>query len=133
MTPTATVLIVDDNLDIAEASEMLLTSAGYAVRTASNGKEGLASLSDGRLPNCVLLDVDMPGLSGPEMAHQMLLHDAGEESIPIVLVSARHDVPEIAARMGTPYFLTKGSAGYTDALLAILARALREHCAPASA
>ena len=41
------------------------------------------------------------------MAHKMLLHDAGEEDIPIILVSGNHELPEIAKRMGTPYFLAK--------------------------
>jgi len=129
----ATVLVVDDDLDIAEACEELLASAGYGVRIAHGGRDALASLSEGTLPDCVLLDVDMPGVSGPEMAHQMLLHDAGEECIPILLVSGRIDLPDIAARVGTPYFLAKASAGYADALLAILARAVRERRAPGNA
>jgi hypothetical protein len=63
----------------------------------------------------------------------MLLHDAGEEMIPIVLVSGRDDLAAIAARMGTPYFLKKASADYGEVLLKILARALSEKRAPASA
>jgi hypothetical protein len=47
-------------------------------------------------------------------------------------VSARNDLSEVAARMGTPYFLAKGSRDYGNALLTTIARALRERRAPAS-
>jgi FixJ family two-component response regulator len=80
-----------------------------------------------------LLDVDMPVLSGPGMAHQMLLHDAGEEGIPILLVSGRGDLSKVAEQMGTPYFLAKATPGYGQALFRILDQALRERRAPTSA
>jgi CheY-like chemotaxis protein len=129
----ANVLIVDDNLDTVELSADLLESAGHRIQRGYNGEEGLKSLDARPLPDCVLLDVDMPVLTGPEMAHRMLLHDAGEEKIPILLVSGRNDLPEVAARMGTPYFLRKASPDYGDALLKLLDRALQERRAPAAA
>jgi CheY-like chemotaxis protein len=129
----ANVLIVDDDSDTVEVSAQLLESCGHRVQTGYNGEEGLKSLGRGRLPDCVLLDVDMPVMNGPAMAHRMLLHDAGEEKIPIVLVSARDDLAEIATRMGTPYFLRKATADYGDVLLKVLDRALLERRPPASA
>ncbi len=128
----ANVLIVDDHLDIVELSIALLESAGHRVQAGHNGEEGMKSLDTGPLPDCVLLDVDMPLLSGPEMAHRMLLHDAGEERIPILLVSGRDDLPEIARRMGTPYFLAKATPDYGNTLLKVLDRALGERQAPTS-
>ena len=65
--------------------------------------------------------------------HRMLLHDAGEERIPIVLVSGRADLSDVAGRMGTPYFLAKATQDYGDALLKLLDRALSERHAPAAA
>jgi CheY-like chemotaxis protein len=129
----ARILIVDDSADAVEVTTKLLESAGHQVQKGYNGEEGLKSLDAGPLPDCVLLDVEMPVLSGPGMAHQMLLHDAGEERIPILLVSGRSDLSEVAARMKTPYFLRKATAGYGTALLAILDRALRERRPPAAA
>ena len=129
----ANVLIVDDNRDVADVLSVLLESVGHHVRVAHNGMEGLALLSAAPLPDCLLLDVEMPVLSGPGMAHQMLLHDAGEEKVPILLVSGRSDLPAVAALMGTPYFLKKNSVDYGKVLLEILARALREKLAPTSA
>ena len=129
----ATILIVDDDLDCLDLCRELLESAGHRIRTGHSGKEGLQSLATGPLPDCVLLDVDMPVQTGPEMAHQMLLNDAGEEKIPIVLVSARSDLATVAARMGTPYFLMKASTDYGRVLLETVARALAERRAPACA
>jgi len=129
----ANVLIVDDDYDMAELSKELLEAAGHRVRVGHCGKEGLACLREAPLPDCVVLDVDMPVINGPAMAHQMLLHDAGEEKIPIVLVSGRSDLPDLAARMGTPYFLVKACDGYEKILLATLGRAVSERRAPTSA
>jgi FixJ family two-component response regulator len=127
------VLIVDDDADTVEVTRDLLEASGYRVQTGCNGEEGLASLGAGKLPDCVIIDVDMPKLNGPRMAHQMLLHDAGEEKIPIVVVSGRGDLAEVAGRIGTPYFLAKASADYSDRLLEVLAQAVREKVAPTRA
>ena len=108
----ANILIVDDDSDSAELCSQLLQSAGHRTQTRANGEEGLEALATRELPDCVLLDVEMPVLNGPAMAHQMLLHDAGEERIPIALVSGRHDVSQIAARIGTPYFLRKATPDF---------------------
>ncbi len=129
----ANVLIVDDDLDNVSASRELLEWAGHRVRVGHNGEEGLASLCAAPLPDCVLLDLDMPVLNGQGMAHQMRLHDDGEEKIPILLVSGRSDLPAIAARMGTPYFIAKASPNYSEVLLALLDRVLTERLGPAPA
>jgi CheY-like chemotaxis protein len=129
----ANVLIVDDNPHAVQITAELLESAGHRIKTGYNGEDGLKSLGAGPLPDCVLLDVDMPVLSGPGMAHEMLLHDAGQERIPILLVSGRSDLSEVAGRMGTPYFLPKASPDYGTVLLEILDRALRERQPPGAA
>ena len=125
------ILVVDDDLDIAEILEHLLVSEGHAVQTARTGEEGLQALRAAPHPDVILLDVDMPVLGGIGMAHQMMLHDAGEERIPIILCSGRHDLSRLAATMGTPYLLAKPFE--PQRLLALLAAALRERVAPKSA
>lgn len=129
----ANILIVDDDVDNRALSIHLLESAGYTTRTAVDGADGLRALQPPPYPDCIILDVDMPVLTGPEMAHQMLLNDAGEECIPIILTSARDNVSELAARMGTPYFLLKGSTAYSATLLTLVAQALEERRPPTSA
>ncbi len=125
------ILIVDDDSDLADTLGAVLQKKGYAVKCTRSGEEGLRSLKTPPLPNVVILDVEMPVLDGPGVAHRMLLHDAGQEKIPIVLVSGHADLPQIAARMGTPYFLRK-PCGIPD-ILDVLNRALEGRLAPASA
>jgi two-component system response regulator MprA len=124
----ANILIVDDDLDIVDTFADILRSLGHTVRTATNGEEGLRVLRSAALPDVVLLDCDMPVMTGPEMAHQMLVHDLGEENIPVVLVSARPDLREIAGRLATRYFVAK--TGHIDDFLRVVNRALRERVAP---
>src|SRR5688572_4484014 len=94
----ANLLLVDDDGDLIETLAEVLRSVGHDVRTARDGEEGLQALHDAPLPDVVVLDVDMPVLSGPGMAHEMLLHDAGEEKIPVMLVSGSPDLAQIAGR-----------------------------------
>jgi DNA-binding NtrC family response regulator len=127
----AHVLLVDDDEDIVGIFAQLLRREGHDVSTASTGEDGLRALRAAPLPDLVVLDVDMPILGGPEMAHKMFLHDAGEEKVPILLMSGRENLPEIAGRMGTRYFLRKPAD--SAKFLEMLDRALREHGAPSSA
>jgi len=127
----STVLIVDDDSDIVECLSEVLLHGGHEVRSARTGEEGLIALRSKRLPDAIVLDVDMPVLGGPGMAHEMMLHDAGQEKIPIILSSGRSDLAALAAKMGTPYAI--GKPVDADSLLALVARALRERIAPTSA
>lgn len=128
----AKILVVDDDLDMTLTLGEILRQDGHQVRSANSGEDGLLTLNAGPLPDVVVLDVDMPpGMSGPAMAHQMLMHDAGQERIPVILMSGNSELPEIAARMGTPYFLFK--PGSLTAFLDLLDRARSELVAPASA
>ena len=124
-------LLVDDDNDVVELFAELLRGEGHEVRTASTGEEGLAALRAAPLPGLLVLDVDMPVLGGPGMAHKMMLHDAGEENVPILLMSGREDLPQIAREMGTKYFLRKPAD--IGQFLEMLGRALRERSAPTSA
>jgi DNA-binding response OmpR family regulator len=123
----ANLLIVDDDPDIAETLSEFLRDEGHRVRVAANGAEGLRLLNDG-YPDVVLLDVEMPVLDGPLMAHGMFLQDLGRERVPILFLSGVADLDHIAARIGTPYYLPKPFS--LDGLLRMLARALRERAAP---
>lgn len=81
-------LVVDDEPNIVELLQLILTSDGYEVRTAASGAEALAVL-DGFSPDVVLLDVMLPDTLGFELVPIMRATD-GE--MPIVFVTAR-DVP----------------------------------------
>jgi CheY-like chemotaxis protein len=123
----ADLLIVDDDGDVADVLGELLGGEGHSIRIAHDGLEGIGRLKEG-LPDAILLDVDMPRLTGPEMAYRLFLRDAGEEKIPIVLLSGKIDLPRVADAVGTPYFLCKP---YDWArLLALLDRVLVERTPP---
>jgi DNA-binding NtrC family response regulator len=100
------ILLVDDDVDGAELLSELLRARGYPVRWAANGVAGL-HLIDERFPQVVVSDVDMPVLDGPAMVYRLFVENLGRENIPLILVSGRSDLPQIADAVGTPYFVEK--------------------------
>lgn len=123
----ASVLIIDDDLDGAEALAEIMRAEGHDVRVGYNGQEGLWLVHE-RIPDLVLLDVEMPVLDGPGMAYQMFLQDMGLEGVPIVFLSGVPNLREVAAAAGTPYFL--GKPYRYDWIVALVERALAERIAP---
>jgi PAS domain S-box-containing protein len=65
------VLVIDDDPDVRGFVVAALKEEGYRVREASNGRDGLASVEQ-EIPDLVVLDFIMPGLSGAEVARQIL-------------------------------------------------------------
>src|SRR5206468_3815532 len=82
-----TVLVVDDDPDVARFVEVNLRSAGYDVTVANDGEEGLARAIALR-PDLVLLDVMMPKLDGFEVA-QRLRRDPRTSSCSIIMLTAK--------------------------------------------
>jgi CheY-like chemotaxis protein len=64
------ILIIDDDTAVRESIERMLRSAGYTVRAAASGEEGL-SLAKGGAFDVILSDMRMPGLSGLEVLRQL--------------------------------------------------------------
>jgi two-component system alkaline phosphatase synthesis response regulator PhoP len=85
MSPT--ILIVDDCTDIVRIIARYLESASYHTVTATNGLEARRVL-ERMTPDCIILDLMMPGMSGAELLHG-LRSDPATAGIPVVLVSAR--------------------------------------------
>src|ERR1039458_6514114 len=83
-TSRGNILVVDDELDIREGLELLLTSEGYAVDLAQNGTEGLHRMEN-RGYDLVLLDLMMPDLSGMEVLQEVRKRD---RETPIFLITA---------------------------------------------
>jgi DNA-binding NtrC family response regulator len=123
----ANLLIVDDDLDSADALAMIMESQGHVVRVAYNGAEGL-EMAGVQSPDLVLLDVEMPRMDGPQMALAMLVHDLGLESIPVILLSGVVDLEKTATQVGTPYFL--GKPYRLTQIVGLVRRALSERIAP---
>lgn len=77
------VLVVDDNVDTARISALLLKQVGHEVRTAHDGLTALEAAFDYR-PDVVLLDIGLPGLDGFEVAKRLRQQSVFEN---IVLVA----------------------------------------------
>ncbi len=81
-----TILVADDEFDLARTLEAILEGEGYRVETCGNGRQVLECLK-GHAADLVLLDVMMPAMSGLEVLRAM--RAAPElDSVPVVLMSA---------------------------------------------
>jgi DNA-binding response OmpR family regulator len=122
------VLVGDDEPAIREALERALRLEGFAVRTAADGAEALASLA-AEPPAAIVLDVVLPDLDGREVAAR--LRAAGDQ-VPICILSARDEVADRVAGLqaGADDYLVKPFA--VEELVARL-HALLRRGAPASA
>src|SRR5947208_15800006 len=78
------VLVIDDEEEIRESIEMLLTSEGLTVDTASNGEEGLKKIEE-NLYDAVLLDLMLPGKSGMEIHKDIKRIDP---TLPVIIITA---------------------------------------------
>ncbi len=79
------ILVVDDNTAFVELCMIILESAGYEVQGAYSGAQALSMLQQ-ELPDLVLLDVMMPGMSGFEVCRQARAEHDG--SLQIVMYTA---------------------------------------------
>jgi class 3 adenylate cyclase len=80
------ILVVDDTPHNVKLLADLLQLKGYAVRTAANGEQALARIAE-EVPDLVLLDIMMPGLSGYEVCRRIRM-DAQTALLPVVLVTS---------------------------------------------
>ena len=120
----ALVHIVDDDVQFRVAVARLLRNSGYEVAEYKSAGQFLSSLPDGTAASCILLDVRMPGLSGPEL--QDRLAERGS-ALPVIFLTGHGDIPMTvnAMRAGAEDFLTKPVSAET--LLAAIGRALERH------
>ena len=103
MTPSQTanysVLIVDDDRLSREVLTILLEAQGYQVRAASGGEEAITLLSmqslDGSSPQAVLADLQMPGITGNELAER--LKGLVDAPLRLLAMSAREPEPHVVA------------------------------------
>ena len=104
---TTTVLVVDDDEKLLDLYEELLTSHGFRVVRAQNGKQAL-ELVKSDLPDVILLDVIMPGFDGFEVCSR-LQQDPRTAYIPVIFVTAsrKHQDKARAFAVGAVDYLVK--------------------------
>lgn len=103
----ASILVVDDNEQNRALALATLEEEGYEVVLANGGEEGLQAF-EAKRPDCVLLDVRMPGLDGFAVCKRIRAMPNGSDT-PIVFLTAQRDVDtfDAALRAGGDDFLTK--------------------------
>ncbi|MTV16787.1 MULTISPECIES: response regulator [Bradyrhizobium] len=120
----AYVHIVDDDASFRAALERRLKLAGYRVATYGSAGELLDQLPDDGETGCILLDVRIPGMSGPEL--QRRLNELGS-TLPIVFLTGYADTATTvqAIKAGAEDFLTKPIA--SEQLIEAINRAVARH------
>ena len=118
------VYIVDDDLSFQTAIRRRLQLAGYEVQIYSSAEQFMDQQPDDSRLGCLLVDVKIPGLGGPEL--QARLHEAGS-TLPVVFVSAYNDINTVVqtVKAGAEDFLLKPVT--SGVLLAAIERAIARH------
>src|SRR6266478_5333157 len=113
--------VVDDDASFRRAMERRLTKAGYEVATYASAQHLLDRLPNESVLSCVLLDVRIPELSGPEL--QERLSKLGS-ALPIIFLTGHPDIPTTVRtiRGGAEDFLTKPVSSHV--LLQAIERAI---------
>jgi FixJ family two-component response regulator len=101
----AIVFVVDDDLSIREAIQSLVRLEGLRVETFATAQDFLRRKRPD-LPGCVVLDVELPGLSGLDLQRELAAHGI---KLPIIFITGYGDIPMSvrAMKAGATEFLTK--------------------------
>ena len=103
---TGPILIIEDDLDIAEVLRYSLEKEAFSTRVAFDGEEGLkASLDQTNPPSVILLDIFLPGMKGTEICRR-LRTEPRTQDIPIIIVSAK-PIDSFTRLLGADYYTPK--------------------------
>ncbi|MGH9012219.1 MAG: response regulator transcription factor [Acidimicrobiia bacterium] len=109
MTAGGTILVVDDEANIADLVELYLRKEGFRVLKAGTGEDGLAAAKRER-PRLVVLDVGLPGIDGLEVCRRLRADvSLGGGNIPVIFLTARDSEIDriLGLEMGGDDYLTK--------------------------
>ncbi len=116
------ILVVDDELEIREGLELLLTSEGYEVSAAETGNAGLTALEN-RPFDLLLLDVSLPDRNGLDILKEIRTRDP-ELSVILITAYGSIDMARAAFKTGAKDYITKPWSN--DELLAQVAQAVED-------
>lgn len=99
------VFVVDDDISVRESLELLIQRQGWQPRTFSSAREFL-DCPRTPVPNCLVLDISLPGLNGLELQKRVAVE---RTETPIIFITGYGDVPKSveAMKAGAVEFLTK--------------------------
>lgn len=103
---SAVVHIVDDDASFRTSTGRVLRASGYTVETYEAAEQLLKRLPNGAGLGCILLDIKMPGMSGPELQERL---KARGLSLPIIFLTGQADIPTTVRviKSGAEDLLTK--------------------------
>lgn len=125
MTKIAKVLIVEDDVDLNSAYQLILGSAGHEVSSAENGKRALDVIKKTGDPDIILLDLRMPVMDGIEF---LKCYDAPKHSDTTIVVFSNYDAQkevDEAYQLGAHRYVLKARAAPKE-LLRIVEDVLEE-------
>lgn len=99
------VLIIDDNQNILEVMDAVLTNEGYKVKTIRQPNHFIAKIQE-FLPDIIIIDYLLPHKTGSEIIEEIRCVDS-LSNIPIIMISAHPKVNEVATNSGADGFLEK--------------------------
>ncbi len=107
MTSNKTILIIEDQKDLADLVQRRLTQEGFDVIAATDGISGLRIAREHR-PDLVVLDINMPGLDGLQVCQQ-LRSEPRHAQLPILILSARASAADrvVGLELGADDYLVK--------------------------
>jgi DNA-binding NtrC family response regulator len=119
----APIYLVDDDVSVRESVGSLIRSAGFRAKTFASAQECLAALQ-AEVPSCLILDVQLPGLSGLDLQEKLAKADV---QLPIIFLTGHGDIPMSvrAIKAGALEFLTKPCDG--DDLLNAIRQGIARH------
>jgi DNA-binding response OmpR family regulator len=107
-TDEPTLLVVDDEPEIAKLVARIFEKRGYRVNTAGDGAEALAAVAKDR-PDLLILDLNLPKIDGWEVCRR-LKGDPATKAIPIIMLTAAHanvDDAQIGLGLGADEYVAK--------------------------
>jgi CheY-like chemotaxis protein len=103
---SARILIVEDHPTMREAMRLVLEGEGFDIDEASNGDQALAAVQEER-PDLVLLDMSIPGVSGPDVL-AAVKKDPDNSTVRVIVVTATGEEGRAAAMAGgADHYFTK--------------------------
>jgi FixJ family two-component response regulator len=99
------VFVVDDDISVRESLELLISTQGWQAKLFASAQEFLVH-PQGPTPNCLVLDVSLPGLNGLDLQERIA---ANRAEMPIIFITGHGDIPMTvrAMKAGAVEFLTK--------------------------
>ena len=102
------IMVIDDDFHITDMLDALLRQVGYDTAIAGDGDRALETLSRGRLPQLILLDLALPSKDG-FMVLDAVKNDPQTKDIPVLVISGQDRVADVdkAIQMGAAEFVPK--------------------------